>query len=205
MTVYEMIQRHKAVKKEIRQSGISASQKAHKERQLTMHRVTQELSPVFETLSLVHKSPQPGKHHKAIRTSDDTTAVKSTDSMPNISAGPTSLHVESPVCCKSDVKPPTNDQDNEKINEAMQPSQSPVFTAVQLLEGSKRIRRASRRGQIARSFMTVRPPPTSSQPPAEVPAEQSIEPSAAAAPALSAMQQNLWNKAEQASWESDSI
>ena len=118
MTVYEMIQRHKAVKKEIRQSGISASQKAHKEQQQTMRRVTQQLGPVFETLPLVHKSPQPGKHRKDIPTS---------------------------------------------------------------------------------------PVPTSSQPPAEVPAEQSIEPSAAAAPALSAMQQNLWNKAEQASWESDSI
>ena len=148
MTVYEMIQHHKEVKKEIRQSGIrikadkgheemirvvshqlNTNQKAQKEQQQTMRRVTKRrLSSVFETLTLV---PQPRKGDSASKT-----AVESTDSISNMLLGP---------------------------------------------------------------------PSNSSQPPAEVRAEQSVEPSAAAAPALSAMQQNLWNKAEQASWESDSI
>ena len=159
MTVYEMIQHHKEVKKEIRQSGISikadkaheemmravshqlsASQKAHKEQRQTMRKVThRRLSSVFETLPLIHKSSQPGKHHKVIPISGDAaskTAVESTDSTPNILLGP--------------------------------PSASP-------------------------------------QAPAEVRAEHSVEPTAAAAPALSAMQQNLWNKAEQVFWESDSV
>ena len=86
---------------------------------------------------------------------------------------------------------------NEVSGQETHPPQ-PILTTVQVLQGPERIRRVSRRTKIIKSLTSARPAPTSSELPADLPVEQSIEASAAPTPALSAVQQNLRSKAEQA-------
>ena len=218
MTVYEMIQHHKEVKKEIRKrSGhnadkvqqdvfrdvshqLSTQHNAHNGQQQTMRNLSQQLSSMFETPPLQHEDLQVEKNQTVVATSSGSaskSAATTTNSIPKVLVGPDFTRVRSLVCWESSSEPLPNFRDNEVSGQETHPPQ-PDLTTVQMLEGPERIRRVSRRAQIIKSLTSTRPAPTSSELPADLPVEQSIESSAAATPALSTVRQNLRSKAEQA-------
>ena len=218
MTVYEMIQHHKEIKKEIRKRPdnhpdkvqqdvfsevshqLSTQHKAHNGQQQTMRNLSQQLGSMFETRPLQHEHLQVEKNQTVVATSSGSASksvAKTTNSIQKILVGPQSTREKSSVCWESSNEPLPDFRDNEVSVQEMHPPQ-PILTTVQVLQGPERIRRVSRRTKIIKSLTSARPAPTSSELPADLPVEQSIEASAAPTPALSTVQQNLRSKAEQA-------
>ena len=187
-TVHEMIQHHRELKREIREAkGMgrsSSSIKAGNDQQDLVQSMTLRLKSMESQDS---QSGQKQKQSIATNSSISETNVLVLKKSPF--SGPTS-----PALLRS--LPPEESlviEDSPDSNEDIIAPKDPNATAAPMLEGSKKTR------QVA-----VQPAPNSLQSSAVTPAGQSTKATAAVAPALSAEQQNIWNKAEQV-FKSESI